>query len=84
MELAEPLDCSVRALRRGHGAGITMQAERSRIVDSSVPQKKDKYRWRGEFCEESSNGFFHGGSKAERDSIFEKSRNRADTFGQVG
>ena len=26
----------------------------------------------------------HEGSKAERDSIFEKSRNRADTFDQVG
>ena len=60
-----------------------MQAKRSRIVDNSVPMKKDKYRWRGEFFEEGANGFFHGESKAERDSIFEKSRNLADTFDQV-
>ena len=62
-----------------------MQAERSRIiVDNSVPMKKDKYRWSGESCEVGANCFFREGSKAERDSIFEKSRNRADTFGQVG
>ena len=52
------------------GAGIAMQAERSRIVDNSVPMEEGKYPWSGEFCEEGANAFFHGGSKAERGSFF--------------
>ena len=52
------------------GTGITMQAERSRIVDNSVPMEEDKYRWSGEFCEEGANGLFHGGNKAEGGSFF--------------
>ena len=47
-----------------------MQAERSRMIDNSVPMEEGKYPWSGEFCGESANGFFHGGSKAERGSFF--------------
>ena len=48
------------------GAGITMQAERSRLVDNSVPIGKEKYRWSCEFPGKGANYFVHGGSKDVR------------------
>ena len=53
------------------GAGMTMQAELSRLVDNSGPIREVKYRWGCEFHEEGANDFFHSGSKTERSAFLD-------------
>ena len=65
------------------GADVTVQAERSRLLDHCVPVREDKDRSCCEFREESANNFFHCGSEGETSAFLEQGRNRAYAPGRV-